>query len=137
MIKGDIIYSINGISTQKMTAVELLDRMSNDESDVVILEYSNNNNNNNNNNKDNRKIVELQRSKQKASNPITYFTKKVSDNKLAGYIKLNEFNSEAVPELKKALIDLNANHIDELALDLRGICHSDSIHLYNLQYLLL
>lgn len=115
--KGDIIYTINGISTDGMTAIDLLDQMSNDKNDIINIDIGR---------IDeitkiiNRKSITLKRSKQSAQNPVKYLTKRLNDGKLAGYIKLSEFNSESVPELKKAIIDLNQQNIDELALDLRG-----------------
>ena len=102
--KGDIIYTINGISTDGMTAIDLLDQMSNDNTDIITIDIGR---------IDeitkiiNRKSITLKRSKQSAQNPVKYLTKRLNDGKLAGYIKLSEFNSESVPELKKAILDLN------------------------------
>lgn len=115
--KGDIIYTINGISTDGMTAIDLLDQMSNDNTDIIIIDIGRIDEITKN---VNRKSITLKRSKQSAQNPVKYFTKRLNDGKLAGYIKLSEFNSESVPELKKAILDLNKQNIDELALDLRG-----------------
>lgn len=107
--QNDIIYSINGISTEGMTAVQLLDMMSNDNSDTVTLLYG-----------PEKKTVSLQRSKQKATNPVSYYSQKLSDGKIAGYVRLSEFNAEAVPGLKAALTQLNSEGVEEVLLDLRG-----------------
>lgn len=112
--KGDIITSINGQSTKSMTAIQLLDMMSNDDKETVEIEYFSPDNS------VDKKIVSLRRSKQKASNPVQFFSQKLKNNKVAGYIKLSEFNSEAVPSLRDALDSLNNAGIDELVLDLRG-----------------
>eukprot|EP01041_Mallomonas_annulata_P010940 gene10940-22838_t len=112
--KGDFIYEINGRPTEKMTAMDVLDMMSNDDNDIVSLTYSHGNN-------DEKKQIELKRSKQKAVNPVSYFSQKMPDGKTAGYIRLKEFNSDAVSELKNAISSLeNEEGVDEYVLDLRG-----------------
>ena len=97
-----------------MTGIQVLDMLSNDESDQVTLEYRRPSANNV------VKTVTLTRSKEKASNPVTFSTQKLSDGTLAGYIKLTEFNAEAVPGLEQAIAKLRAQNVDELFLDLRG-----------------
>ncbi|KAJ1424138.1 ClpP/crotonase-like domain-containing protein [Ochromonadaceae sp. CCMP2298] len=114
--KGDVIYAINGERSDKMTAIQMLDKMSNDERDSLELEYGTPSETG----AEVRKTVQLARSTEKAVNPVTFSSKKLPDGKTAGYVKLKEFNAEAVPQLKKALVALNAQGIDELALDLRG-----------------
>jgi carboxyl-terminal processing protease len=116
--KGDFIYSINGVTTEKMSAMQLLDMMSNDEQSTVTLEYSHSDG-------AGKTIGEKQsavlvRSTEKASNPVTFTSQKLKDGKTVGYIKLAEFNAQSVPGIKEALVQLNALNIDELLLDLRG-----------------
>ena len=64
-------------------------------------------------------------------NPVEYFsqttTTKSSNNnpstkttKNIGYIRLSEFNAEAVPGLRTALIDLEKQNVEDVVLDLRG-----------------
>ena len=107
--QNDAIYSINGVSTEGMTAVQLLDMMSNDDRDTVTLEYG-----------PDRKLVTLPRSKQKATNPVSFYSQKLKNGKVCGYVSLKEFNSESVPGLKAALTQLTADGADEILLDLRG-----------------
>ena len=116
--KGDFIYSINGVPTEKMSAMQLLDMMSNDEQPTVTLVYSHTDS-------DGKVIGEklsasLVRSAAKAVNPVKFSSQKLKNGKLAGYIRLGEFNAQAVPGLKDALVELNGKNIDELLLDLRG-----------------
>jgi C-terminal processing protease CtpA/Prc len=79
--KGDVVYSINGEPTEKMTAMMLLDSMSNDERPSVTIEYSQVDDTAEN---PTRKTITLQRSNEKASNPVSYFAQKLTDGKLAG-----------------------------------------------------
>lgn len=116
--KGDFVYAINGKSTSGMTAMNLLDMMSNDESDVVTVEYGRKGADGNV--QIDHKEVTLKRSKQKAENPISYTAQRLDDGKLAGYIKFSDFNSESVPGLRAALDALNSQGVDEILLDLRG-----------------
>lgn len=116
--KGDFIYSINGAPTEKMSAMQLLDMMSNDEQPTVTLEYSHTDSNGKAIGE--KQSVVLVRSTAKAVNPVKFASQKLKNGKLAGYIRLGEFNAQAVPGLKDALVELNANNIDELVLDLRG-----------------
>lgn len=113
--KGDIVYSINGKGTQTMTAMQVLDMLSNDKSETLTLEYSN---------VDDKslthKSIQLTRSKQQANNPIQFSSQKLNNGMKVGYIKLSEFNAEAVPSLNNAITTLNNENIDELVLDLRG-----------------
>ena len=116
--KGDFIYSINGVPTEKMSAMQLLDMMSNDEQPTVRLEYSHTNT-------DGKAVGEketvvLLRSTEKVINPVKFSSQKLQNGKTVGYIRLGEFNSQAVPGLKAALTALNKENIDELLLDLRG-----------------
>eukprot|EP01038_Epipyxis_sp_PR26KG_P006181 gene6181-8512_t len=124
--KGDIIFSINGEDTAKMTALQLLDKMSNDNSKQVTIEYGTPAITDNGEAFfTSKQKVTLNRSTQQAVNPVTYYSQKVpyrgkNGDTLVGYIKLSEFNSEAVKGLKNALNDLNRQKVDELVLDLRG-----------------
>ena len=116
--KGDFIFAINGVPTEKMSAMQLLDMMSNDEQSTVSLEYSHTD-------ADGKPLGEKQtvvlvRSTEKAVNPVKFALQKLKNGKQAGYIRLGEFNAQAVPGIREALTDLNAKNIDELVLDLRG-----------------
>jgi carboxyl-terminal processing protease len=111
--KGDLIYAINEKSTEKMQALDVLDMLSNDRSDFLTLEYSRGKN-------EPHKIVKLLRSTQKANNPVNYESQILNNGKKIGYIKLSEFNSEAVPEVRKAINQLNKENIEAIVLDLRG-----------------
>jgi carboxyl-terminal processing protease len=115
--KGDLIYSINGKTTSGMTAMMLLDMMSTDESPTVTMEYAHVNGD-----KEGEKMTAtLQRVlAEKATNPVEYYSKKLSNGKLLGYIRLSEFNAEAVPGVRQALVDLKKENVDEVVLDLRG-----------------
>lgn len=129
--KGDVIFSINGKSTQGMTAMSVLDMMSNDESDSVTLEYGREqpvdvaategqSSDSTSTQALSRKTVVLKRSKQKAENPISYSSQRLPDGTLAGYVRFSDFNSESVPGLRTALAALDAEKVDEILLDLRG-----------------
>ena len=128
--KGDFVFSINGKSTTGMTAMNLLDMMSNDESDTVTIEYGRGGGGGGGGGEVvegaedvkgvEHKSVTLKRSKQKAVNPISYSSQRLPNGKLAGYIKFSDFNAEAVPGLRAALDDLNKQGVDEILLDLRG-----------------
>lgn len=112
--QNDLIYRINGVSTEKMTAVQLLDMMSNDENDYVTIEYASPSSSSE------HVTTSLLRSKQRASNPVSFSAQQLADGSLAGYIRLGEFNSEAVPGLKTALTELQKQGAQEILLDLRG-----------------
>jgi carboxyl-terminal processing protease len=110
--KGDLIYAINGKSTEKMQAMDVLDMLSNDRSDSLSLEYSRG--------KDEpHKTISLTRTTQKANDPVTYETQVLKSGKKIGYIKLTEFNAEAVPGVRKAINDIDSD-IEAVVLDLRG-----------------
>ena len=117
-MKGDYIYSVNGVTTEKMSAMQLLDMMSNDQQSKVTLEYSHTDANGKP--KGEKLSVDLQRSIEKVVNPVKYTSQKLKNGKTVGYVRLGEFNSQAVPGLKEALIDLNSQKVDEVLLDLRG-----------------
>jgi hypothetical protein len=51
---------------------------------------------------------------------VEYSSKRVSGGRAVGYIRLTEFNAEAVPGLRQALVDLGAQGVDDVVLDLRG-----------------
>eukprot|EP01040_Poterioochromonas_malhamensis_P008460 gene8460-9153_t len=125
--KGDIIYSLNGISTNNLNAIGILEMLSNDNSDRLTLEYSSSDN------IDNKKTVTLDRVKEKVVNPVKFRLQVVNDDakgaseggegggsRRIGYIQLKEFNSKAVTGMKEALDYFNQNNIDFLLLDLRG-----------------
>ena len=110
--KGDLIYAINGKSTEKMQAMDVLDMLSNDRSDSLTLEYGRG--------KDEpHKTISLTRTTQKANDPVTYETQVLKSGKKIGYIKLTEFNAEAVPGVRKAINDIDSD-IEAVVLDLRG-----------------
>ena len=127
MKKGDLILSLNGKSTEDMTAMSVLDMMSNDESPVITIEYfrpgaespfpgfkaatqSSA-----------KRSATLARSGiEKAQNPISFSSQKLAGGKLAGYIRFSDFNAEAVPNLHDALLALERQGVDELLIDLRG-----------------
>lgn len=115
--KDDIIYTINGKSTSSMTAMDVLDMLSNDESDKVVIVYGKKDSNNND---DDKKSVILTRVKDTVTNPVTFFSQKVSNGQTIGYIKLKEFNSKAIFGLKEAITSLEASGVDEYVLDIRG-----------------
>lgn len=101
--------------------MQLLDMMSNDQSPTVEIQYSHINKDSTISPEKSEKLTAiLKRSTEKVSNPVQYTTQKLKNGKIAGYIRLSEFNSQAVPGLKEAIVDLNSKNIDELLLDLRG-----------------
>ncbi len=125
MKKGDYILSINGKSAEGMSAMAVLDMMSNDESPTVTLEYFRasaeepyvdfkqavNK----------EQSVTLTRSSiEKAKNPISYSTQRLPNGMLAGYIRFSDFNAEAVPNMRDALVDLDKQGVDEVLMDIRG-----------------
>jgi len=127
--KGDLVYAINGVSTEKMTAMQVLDMMSNDDSEYMKLEYSTptldgGDNGSGTNFKEEpeqpHKIATLKRSKQKATNPVSSFVEKLINGKTVGYASLAEFNSEAVPRLREAIVSFEKAGVDYIVLDLRG-----------------
>ena len=130
LLKGDLVYKINGIlfllpypyhphshiytnnciithvlfidkTTVGMTAMKVLDDLSNDESDELSIEYSHADTPN-----DKRTVI-LERTKTNAQNPVTYAKKTISSGKTLGYIKLKDFNSEAVSGMKTAILYLD------------------------------
>jgi carboxyl-terminal processing protease len=114
LAKGDLVYKINGESTEKMTALQLLDRMSNDETDEVSLEYSKPDS------MDDRKVVVLKRSKEDVKNPVSYRIVSAADKTPIAYVKLTEFNAQAVKGLENAFKEINKANAKDLVLDLRG-----------------
>lgn len=111
--KGDKVYEIDGQSTDKLTALELLDRMSNDDSDSITIVYSKPG-------ESERKTVSLSRSLERAANPVRYSIETLKDGRVVGYAKINEFNSKAVEGMEMALVAMNEANAEELVLDLRG-----------------
>lgn len=141
--KGDIIFSINGKLTDGMTAIDVLDKMSNDNSKTVVIEYgtpavsdpaltagaglvaSAAGTTGGSASVDVQlvgdiKKVELDRATEVAKNPVSYSLERRSDGQLVGYVRLAEFNSEAVPGLRNAIEAIKAQNVDEMLLDLRG-----------------
>jgi len=124
--KNDVIYAINGKSTDTMTAMDVLDMMSNDDSDTVKIVYSHSSSSPTPSTQDAvsstdpRTEITLKRSKQKAVNPVSSFTQSLSDGTLVGYIRLKEFNNEAAAETSKAIARLEREGVQEYVLDLRG-----------------
>jgi carboxyl-terminal processing protease len=111
--KGDIIYGINGKSTKGMNAMNVLDMLSNDEAETLTLEYGRDGT-------DDTKTVTLARAKINIENPVSYAVKERVDKSRLGYIKLRDFNNEAVPEMKAAIKALDKQNVDAIVLDLRG-----------------
>lgn len=114
LMKDDHILSFNGISTKGQSALQVLDYMSVDESNTVTLEYTRPSVSSD------VKIATLVRAREKAINPVTYSSEKISDGSTVGYIKLAEFNSASVRGFENALADLNKKNVDEIFIDLRG-----------------
>ena len=112
LMKGDVVYSINGKSTEGLNAMAALDMLSNDDSDLLTLEYSRDGSE--------KKIVKLARSKPTIENPVSYAVKETKNGKRLGYIKLRDFNVNAVPEMKTAITTLDKSKVDAIVLDLRG-----------------
>jgi len=142
LAKGDKVYSINGQSTASMTAIGLLDMMSNDNSDSLSLEvgrggaaagrrpaarlavtpaltHQHPDSGEFSRELGVRETVVLARSKQTTVNPVTFSTKTDANGRTVGYIKLADFNSEAVEGVRLALVALEPT-VDEYVLDLRG-----------------
>ena len=112
--KGDKIFKINGKSTEGMTAMMVLDMLSNDDSDKMVLEYGRDGN-------DDKNTVTLSRVKTEPKDPpVSYSMKKANDGSKLGYIKLKDFNSEAIPGMKTAVIELDKQGAEAIVLDLRG-----------------
>lgn len=143
--KNDLILSINGVSTEGKTALDILDMMSNDERDDVVIEFKHPSNSNSVSSPnaattaatadDAEKVqkVTLKRVKDEVKNPVTFSIQKLSNPtatstdasktiSTVGYIKLSEFNSEAVHGLEKAIKSINSEKqpVDAIVLDLRG-----------------
>lgn len=120
--EGDIVYSVNGQSTTKMTAIQLLEMLSNDPSDTLTLELGDSSSS-----EGSRRIVKLARQLQdRAQNPVRFSSQTIRDKNTGrtqkiGYIFLKEFNAQSVPGMKEALKLLaNDENVDAIALDLRG-----------------
>ena len=64
--------------------------------------------------------VILKRTKEKAINPVSFSFQLLPNGKKAGYIKFSDFNSQAVPNLRNAVVSLNKENVDEILLDIRG-----------------
>ena len=125
MKKGDYVVSINGKSTESMSAMAVLDMMSNDESSSVTLEYFRATPEEPYSDfktaVEKKQSVTLARSSiERAKNPISYSTQRLPNKKLAGYIRFTDFNAEAVPNIREALIALDKQGVDEILLDIRG-----------------
>lgn len=113
--KGDKVYNINGKSTEGMTAMMVLDMLSNDDSDTMNLEYGRGEKG------EGKKMVTLARVKTEPGDPpVSYSMKAANDGSKLGYIKLKDFNSEAIPGMKKAVTELERQGADAMVLDLRG-----------------
>jgi carboxyl-terminal processing protease len=140
--QNDFIISIDKETTEGMSAMTVLDNFSNDNKDQVVLEYLRLVSNDaeraaglvtmeditTSGKIDYSKCrkfaqaVTLARTKQNtAQNPVSYSTQRLdADKSMAGYIRFSDFNSEALTNLRKALLTLNEQNIDELVLDIRG-----------------
>ena len=109
--KGDYVYAINGKSTDGMTAIQVLDMMSNDKSPTVTLEIGSSDGI--------HKSLVLSRSTEKAKNPVSYSIETLRDGMKVGYVNLGDFNAEAVPGLREALLKIR-DSVDAIVLDIRG-----------------
>jgi carboxyl-terminal processing protease len=113
MQEGDVIDAVDGILTKDMPAMKLLEIMSTNRNPVTQVQFTSAATGQ-------TRTVSLQRSFAKASDPVFYATQHLEDGSLAGYIRLKEFNAEAVGGMRDALQALGAAGITELVLDLRG-----------------
>jgi carboxyl-terminal processing protease len=113
--KGDRIRSVSGKSTKGMTAIQLLDMVSNDDSDVLELSVIRADSDP----ASEPEVMKLARSKQKAVNPVSFRAVTTDSGRRVGYIKLSDFNSEAVSGIKNAVTSLDPD-VNEYVLDLRG-----------------
>ena len=98
MKKGDYILSINGRSAKDMSAMSVLDMMSNDQSPSVTLEYFRAS--------PEEPFVDFQQATKKKQSvtlarasiekakPCVYSTQRLTNGKLAGYTRFNDFNAE-------------------------------------------
>ena len=112
--KDDKVYKINGKSTEGMTAMMVLDMLSNDDSDTMTLEYGREG-------KQGKDTVSLSRVKTEPQDPpVLYSMKTANDGSKLGYIKLKDFNSEAIPGMKTAITELDKQGAEAMVLDLRG-----------------
>jgi carboxyl-terminal processing protease len=113
MQEGDIIEAVDGIPTKDMPAMKLLEIMSTNRNPTTQVQFTSAATGQS-------QTVTLQRSFAKASDPVFFTTQRMEDGSLAGYIRLKEFNAEAVGGMRDALKALDAEGIAELVLDLRG-----------------
>lgn len=119
---GDIVYNINGESTDQMAALTLLDKMSNDDRDYIDIEYGVSSS------PQNKMKATLKRSIEKSTDPVTFkellvpssLDRSVDSKTKVGYIKLSEFNSKAVEKTANAIKSLSSNQVEYLILDLLG-----------------
>jgi len=111
--KGDIVVSINGASTKKMNAFDVIELTSNDRSPTIRFEVRKPD-------QATSKEYVLDRKFEQIVNPVFYFLEKEKDGSSVGYIKLKEFNSLAKQSVKDALVDLESKGADRYVLDLRG-----------------
>ena len=116
--KGDLIFAINGAPTDKMSAMQLLDMMSNDEQPTVTIDFSHADSSGKAQGE--RSTISLLRSTERAVNPVKFTSQKLKNGKSVGYVRLGEFNAQAVPGIREALVSLNKLDVDEILLDLRG-----------------
>lgn len=103
-----------------MTAIQVLDMMSNDESKTVEIEFARPSGSSTGSSQLEKKKVVLNRSTQKAANPVSYSVESLSNGSPIGYVRLSEFNAEAVNGLRAALTELKLKDVQEVVLDLRG-----------------
>jgi carboxyl-terminal processing protease len=111
--EGDIITKINDKDATKMTAIQTLEMLSTDESKTVSIEFCHPG-------ESTKQKVVLERSYEKASNPVSFKDQILASGNHVGYIRLKEFNADAVRGVEEALDKLNTKNIDNLILDLRG-----------------
>jgi len=113
--QGDVISSINGVSTRGRTAFDIIDQIGEDPGAKTITltvrpsadptrEYS----------------VTMERAFQNIKDPIVYkLSEKRADGTKVGYIRILEFNSLVKSKLEDALQDLEAMGANAYVLDLR------------------
>ena len=87
LVRATIIKSVMPIipKAAKMTAMMLLDMMSNDNNPIVNIQYSSTDGE--------KRIVDLKRSTEKIKNPVEYYVTKTKNGKTIGYMKLSEFSA--------------------------------------------
>ncbi|KAG5176587.1 ClpP/crotonase-like domain-containing protein [Tribonema minus] len=100
IVKGDLVTAINGMPTATMTSFDVIEFLSKYQEPTITFTITKPDGGS-------ERVVELQRSFQKVSDPV-------------GYMRIKEFNAVVVDKVREALVDLQAQGADEYILDLRG-----------------